>query len=229
MSGKTIKHRRLVWEFCGLLFDVDDKRNVTSRNNPSSGLRDLLLIGESLDATGVHPRSRLIPLWDSAFVMRVLKSMKISLTKFGLWLGFVWIQGGWMIQWSKRFGHFSAPILTMDKLICMKVGVGLTSHHHYRSSSSLWGEGEVNTAIPGERRMSLLPRWHPRGGKEIISSHFSPSQSLLSHYLCHYHNHYYQRHYPKKAIHKRGAFSIDHAPLPWGVFGEICDLIDIFI
>ena len=32
------------------------------------------------------------------------------------------------------FLHF---FLTVDKLICMKVGVGLTSHHHFRPSSSL--------------------------------------------------------------------------------------------
>ena len=65
--------------------------------------------------------------------------------------------------------------------------------------------------------MSLLPRWRPRGGKEILSTHFSPSQLLLSHY--HYHNHYYHYHYLKKAIHKEVPFLLTMLHVLMGVFG----------
>ena len=68
---------------------------VIFRDSPTPGLTDLLLIGESLDATGVHPRSRLIPLWDFTFVRTVLKSMKISLTKLRVRIRVSLKPGGW--------------------------------------------------------------------------------------------------------------------------------------
>ena len=59
---------------------------VIFRDSPTPGLTDLLLIGESLDATGVHPRSRLIPLWDFTFV---------SLTKLRVRIRVCLKPGGW--------------------------------------------------------------------------------------------------------------------------------------
>ena len=64
---KTIKHRRFMWEFRGLLLKKLWLPGVMFRDNPTPGLRDLLLIGESLDATGVQGACgfhyEILPLW----------------------------------------------------------------------------------------------------------------------------------------------------------------------
>ena len=65
----------------------------------------------------------------------------------------------------------------MDNLIYMKVRVGLTSHHHYWSSSSVWGEGEVNTAVV----IIIVHHLHPSEGRRgRLIRPFQGSQE------CHY-------------------------------------------
>ena len=139
----TMKHRRLVWEFGGLQFWCWYKKicDFTAWYSvivqPLASQTCCSLGRVSMQQASIRGAGwfhyEILRLWGQYW-----NQWKFPWQSWGLGLGFVWNREVGVIKWSKLFGHFCALFLTMDKLIYIKVGVGSTSRHHYRSSSSLW-------------------------------------------------------------------------------------------